>query len=83
LKELANATSKAAWDHSVELAKKMLAGTFKSTIGNRNSYMNKELADKKNVVSWGKDLDLKIGKQHFGYFPYNDGFKTKGSKTAP
>lgn len=83
LKELANATSKEAWNHSIELAKKMLAGTFKSTIGNRNSYMNKELADKKNIDSWGKDLDLKIGKHHFGYFSYNDGFKTKGSKTTP
>ena len=57
----------------------MFNGTFKSTIGNRNSYMNKSTADKKNVDSWGKKLDKKVGKHHFGYLSYNDGFKSQNT----
>lgn len=43
--------------------------------------MNKATADKSNVDSWGKKLDLKIGKHDFGYLANNDGFKTKGAST--
>lgn len=73
-------TQKEDWKHSIELTEKMLNGSFKSTIGNRNSYMNKKTADKDNVESWGNDLDLDIGKHSFGYFSYNDGFRAKTSK---
>lgn len=73
-------TQKEDWKYSVELTEKMLNGSFKSTIGNRNSYMNKKTADKDNVESWGNYLDLDIGKHSFGYFSYNDGFKTKTTK---
>ena len=73
-------TQKEDWKHCVELTEKMLNGSFKSTIGNRNSYMNKKTADKDNVESWGNDLDLDIGKHSFGYFSYNDGFRAKTSK---
>jgi len=67
---------KKIWEYCVKLATEMVQEKFKSTIGNRNSYMNKKTADPKNVDSWGKDLDLDIGSHSFGYFRYNDGFRT-------
>lgn len=75
-----NTNSEKIWRECNELASKFLVGDFTSTIGNLNSYMNKSTADKKNVDSWGKKCNLKIGKHHFGYLPENDGFK-KGIKT--
>jgi LysM repeat protein len=63
------------WRECNEMASKFLVGDFKSTIGNFNSYMNKQTADKENVESWGRKCKLKIGKHHFGYLPENDGFK--------
>lgn len=72
-----NPKSKEAWDYCVLLAAKLVSEEFTSTIGNRNSYMNKATADKSNVDSWGKSLDMKIGKHHFGYLKNNDGFKGK------
>ena len=44
--------------------------------------MNKKTASKKNVDSWGKSLDLDIGKHSFGYFAYNDGFKKNNAMKA-
>jgi len=72
------------WRECNELASKFLAGEFTSTIGNFNSYMNKKTADKKNVDSWGKQCNLKIGRHHFGYLPENDGFRrnVKTKKTV-
>lgn len=77
LKELSNTKSKAAWENCLKLATQLFNGTFKSTIGNRNSYMNKATADKSNVDSWGKKLDKKVGRHHFGYLSFNDGFKSQ------
>ena len=74
--------SRKTWEYCVKLATEMVQEKFKSTIGNRNSYMNKKTADPKNVDSWGKDLDLDIGKHSFGYFRYNDGFRASKSKKA-
>jgi len=46
--------------------------TFKSTIGNRNAYMNKKTAKKKALNTWGKKCDLKVGNHNFGYLKEND-----------
>lgn len=42
---IGNPKNKAIWKESVELATQLFNGTFKSTIGNRNSYMNPNKAD--------------------------------------
>ena len=60
------------WNECVELAIQFYKGEFKSTIGNRNSYMNLKKADKKNRDSWGKKLDKKINNHSFGYFKEHD-----------
>lgn len=75
-----SSSAKQAWDNCMELAGQLISGSFKSTIGNRNSYMNKKTASKKNASSWGKDLDLDVGSHSFGYFTWNDGFR--GSKSS-
>ena len=42
---IGNPKNMAIWKESVELATQLFNGTFKSTIGNRNSYMNPNKAD--------------------------------------
>jgi hypothetical protein len=41
-----NASVKRVWDECVEIATQLLLGKFKSTIGNRNAYLNFELTKK-------------------------------------
>lgn len=67
-----NPANKTIWDECNQIALDLVDKRFKSTIGNKNSYINKETADKKNVDSWGKKCTLKIGKHHFGYLPEHD-----------
>lgn len=67
-----NADNKAIWDECNSIALDLVDKKFKSTVGNKNAYINKETADKKNVDSWGKKCTLKIGKHHFGYLPEHD-----------
>lgn len=67
-----NPVNKTIWDECNSIALDLVDKKFKSTIGNKNSYINKETADKKNVDSWGKKCTLKIGKHHFGYLPEHD-----------
>ena len=67
-----NLDNKTIWDECNSIALDLVDRKFKSTIGNRNAYINKETADKKNVDSWGKKCTLKIGKHHFGYLPEHD-----------
>ena len=69
--------NKDIWDNCVSLATKLAIEDFTSTIGNRNSYMNKAKASEKAKREWGDKLDLKIGKHEFGYLKNNDGFKGK------
>ena len=71
-----------SWNDCVSIASKIFQGTFKSTIGTRNSYLNKDVVAKLNpsVVSptgWGTKMSnqLKIGDHTFGYLKNNDGFK--------
>lgn len=79
-KELNNPRTKKIWDICNTIANSMMEGTFKSTIGNMNSYLNKNTADKSAVNSWGKLCNTKIGNHWFGYQRYYDGFrKRKGS----
>ena len=67
-----NESNKAIWDECNQLALQLVNGNFKSTIGNYNAYMNKDTADKKNVESWGKQCQHKIGSHHFGYLRDRD-----------
>ena len=67
-----NPNNKAIWDECNSIALQVVNGTFKSTIGNRNAYLNKDTADKKNVDSWGKKCTYKVGSHHFGYLKDRD-----------
>ena len=77
-----SASSEELWRTCNELSSKFLAGEFKSTVGNFNSYLNKATADKENVEGWGKKCKLRIGKHHFGYLPENDGYKEEDDRKA-
>lgn len=74
--------NKQIWKNCVQLATKLATEEFTSTIGNRNSYMNMKKADKKNIDSWGKQLDLTIKNQKYGYLRNNDGFRKEAKKAA-
>ena len=67
-----NPDNKTIWNECNSIALDLVNKKFKSTIGNRNSYINKDRADKSNVDTWGKKCTLKIGKHHFGYLPEHD-----------
>ena len=64
------------WEFCEGLAYQFFLDFFRPAkmIHNINSYMNKNTADKSNVESWGKDLNIKIGNHWFGYLKENDGF---------
>lgn len=68
--ELASQTN--AWRLCKDIASEMLNKTFKSTIGNMNSYLNKTTAKKSAVDSWGRKCNHKVGKHYFGYLPEHD-----------
>lgn len=67
-----NPSSMDIWNSCKDIAEQLVNKTFKSTIGNRNSYLNKKTADKSATDSWGKACDLKIGNHWFGYLPEHD-----------
>lgn len=67
-----NPDNKQIWDDCNKIALQLVDKTFKSTISNRNAYLNKKTAGKKAVETWGKKCDLKIGNHHFGYLKEND-----------
>lgn len=72
-KELSsNPANKAIWEDCKSIAEKLVNKTFKSTIGNLNSYLNKKTAKKKAVDTWGTKCTKKIGSHHFGYLPEHD-----------
>lgn len=85
-KEIAkNVSSKKSWDDAVKIATQMALGKFKSTIGNRNAYLNVEMTKREFPNStalrkpdgwYYKMTDkLKIKDHTFGYLPENDGYK--------
>ena len=67
-----NSSNTDIWNDCKRIAEQLVNKKFKSTIGNRNSYLNKKTADKSAVDSWGKSCDLKIGNHYFGYLPEHD-----------
>lgn len=78
--ELKNPESASIWKFCKDLALQIVDGKFKSTIGNRNSYLNMKKASKKSVDSWGKKCDLTIGHHKFGYLPeYNPKYVVPGT----
>lgn len=70
--EFKNAENVEIWKNCTDIALKLVNKKFTSTIGNCNSYLNKDTADQKAVDSWGKKCTLKIGSHHFGYLPEHD-----------
>lgn len=60
------------WDECVRLATEAFNGKFKSTIGNRNSYLNPVTANEEARNTWGKKMDLKIKDHKFGYLREHD-----------
>ena len=72
--------SRDAWNNCIQLASKLVAEEFKSTIGNRNMIGNKKLDNKNAWNSWGKYCDLQIGNHVFGYEACHDGFAKNKSK---
>lgn len=73
-----------SWNEAVEIATRLALGKFKSTIGNRNSYLNIEMTKKYYPNSkalgpngWATTMTdkLKIEDHTFGYRPENDGYK--------
>lgn len=60
------------WEDCKDIAQKIVDKKFKSTIGNMNSYLNKDTASKNAKDTWGKKCILKIGKHHFGYLSEHD-----------
>ena len=78
-KELRNPNNKKIFEECQQLVLKMFYGEFKSTIGNRNSYLNKEKTKKINpkVVGpkgWGTLMknQKKVDHHWFGYLPEHD-----------
>ena len=67
-----NPEDRRVWNDCVRIATELVEGKFKSTIGRRNSYLNPKTASSKAVSSWGKKLDLEVGKHKFGYLPEHD-----------
>jgi LysM repeat protein/predicted nucleotidyltransferase len=67
-----NPNNKKIWNECVDLATQLFNGTFKSTIGNRNAYMNPAKASEKAKSTWGKKLDIWVGNHKFGYVKTND-----------
>lgn len=77
-----------SWLDCVDIAIQLVTGKFKSTIGNRNSYLNFELTKKKypnsralknpdGTPGWYYQMTNKlvIDDHTFGYLPENDGYK--------
>ena len=66
---------KAIWNYCQKTAGKLLDGSFKSTIGTKNSYY----AHNKVTPSWSSKMSdtEKIGNHTFGYLADQDGFATK------
>ena len=60
------------WEDCKDIASQLVNKKFTSTIGNRNSYLNKDTASKTAKDTWGKKCDLQIGKHHFGYLKEHD-----------
>lgn len=75
--QLTTPEAKEIWEYCKSDALKLVEKKFKSTIGNRNSYMNKATASEKAKKSWGWKLDLKIGKHTFGYLRDQDPKRSK------
>jgi LysM repeat protein len=76
-------SEKQSWDDAVEIATRLATGKFKSTIGNRNSYLNIELTQQKYPNSdalgpngWATKMSnkKKIKAHTFGYLKSNDGY---------
>lgn len=69
-----NSENRDIWKDCNMLALQIVNGTFNDEIlkKNYNAYLNKKKSDKKNVDTWGKKCNDKIGSQHFGYLKDRD-----------
>ena len=88
LSVVGNPRNRRIWSDCVNLSLLLFNGKFKSTIGNRNSYLNPNTAGSGALNSWGKKMDLTVGKHKFGYLREHDpkyvipGTMTAKGKTA-
>jgi hypothetical protein len=69
-----NKNNRKIWHECSKLAVQLFQEKFKSTIGNRNSYLNPKKASEKARNSWGKDMQSQkeIGNHKFGYLREHD-----------
>lgn len=76
------------WNECLEIAKRLAAKDFESTIGDRNSYLNPKTASEKAKKTWGKKMDLQMKDHKFGYLREHDpkyvipGTMTQRAKSA-
>ena len=70
--EVSTKNGAAKWKLCKDIAQQLVDGTFKSTIGDFNMYLNKDTADAKAVQTWGKKCSRKIGKHWFGHSTEHD-----------
>lgn len=69
--ELKNEADRRAWADAGSVMRNLMSGTFKSTIGNRNTYVNEGL-ERPGWLARLKD-PMTLGSQTFGSLPENDG----------
>lgn len=67
-----NVSNQQIWKNCEDIALLLVEGKFKSTIGNRNSYLNKKTASSWAKSTWGKKCTLRIGNHWFGYLSEHD-----------
>ena len=72
LSVVGNKKNREIWSECVDLALQLFNGQFKSTIGNRNSYLNPKKARVDAVNTWGRKMDLRIENHMFGYLREHD-----------
>lgn len=69
---MGNPSNKMIWDQCNQIALDLVEKKFKSTIGNRNAYLNKDTADQTAIDTWGKACTYRVGSHHFGYLKEKD-----------
>jgi len=71
-----SATERRIYNKCIGIATQLLYKQFTSTVGNRNSYVNKKTCDKDVIApnGWGTRMteQIKVGNHHVGYLPEHD-----------
>lgn len=71
-----SAKERRIYNKCIGIATQLLYKKFVSTVGNRNSYLNKQTCDKGVIApgGWGTRMteQIKVGNHHVGYLPEHD-----------